>query len=173
MTGRQTRNSFLSATRLSLRRSSAPAKIRALNFRPQSTSQWQRCLPGSSPCSSLAFRGGHMAVVYGVIFAFIAAFFAVPALFPGQAPEGRVGRKRCSLFDLGHRGIATATGRASARDATILVLLLPFLILCFGIAVATIASLTCFARSLLLTIGDENGRTAYTRGITGGRAVAG
>src|SRR5689334_18160851 len=85
---------------------------------------------------SLAFRGGHMAVVYGVIFAFIGAFFAVPALFPGQAlEESRTGA--LSLFDFGHRGIATATGRASGREATILVLLLPFLILCFGIAVAT------------------------------------
>lgn len=89
---------------------------------------------------SLAFRGGHMAVVYGVIFAFIAAFFAVPALFPGQAPEESRSRA-LSLFDFGHRGIATATGRASAREATILVLLLPALILCFGIAVAIIATL--------------------------------
>lgn len=89
---------------------------------------------------SLAFRGGHMALVYGVIFAFIAAFFAVPASFPGMAShENRT--KALSLFDFGHRGIATATGRANAREATILVLLLPFLILCFGIAVATIASL--------------------------------
>jgi len=89
---------------------------------------------------SLAFRGGHMAVVYGVIFAFIAAFFAVPALFPGQVPEeNRI--SALSLFDFGHRGIATATGRASAREATILVLLLPTLILCFGIAVAIIATL--------------------------------
>ena len=90
---------------------------------------------------SLAFRGGHMAVVYGVIFAFIAAYFAIPALFPGQAPEGSR-TKALSLFDFGHRGIATATGRASALEATILVLLLPFLILCFGIAVATIAWLS-------------------------------
>lgn len=90
---------------------------------------------------SLAFRGGHMAVVYGVIFAFIAAFFAVPALFPGMAPkDGRTGA--LSLFDFGHRGIMTATGRASAREATVLVLLLPCLILCFGISVAVIASLT-------------------------------
>lgn len=81
-----------------------------------------------------------MAVVYGVIFAFIAAFFAVPALFPGQAPEESRSRA-LSLFDFGHRGIATATGRASAREATILVLLLPALILCFGIAVAIIATL--------------------------------
>lgn len=89
---------------------------------------------------SLAFRGGHMAVVYGVIFAFIAAFFAVPALLPGQAPEENRSRA-LSLFDFGHRGIATASGRASAREATILVLLLPTLILCFGIAVAIIARL--------------------------------
>lgn len=90
---------------------------------------------------SFAFRGGHMAVVYGVIFAFIAAFFAVPALFPAVARDQRR-TKPLTLFDFGHRGIATATGRATARDATILVLLLPFLILCFGIAVATIAALS-------------------------------
>jgi hypothetical protein len=89
----------------------------------------------------LAFRGGHLPVVYGVIFAFIIAFFAVPALFPRQAPkQGR--NTALSMFDFGHRGLATATGRTSARDATILMLLLPFLILCFGVAVATIASLT-------------------------------
>lgn len=71
----------------------------------------------------------------------IAAFFAVPALFPGQVPE-ESRTKALSLFDFGERGIATATGRATAREATILVLLLPFLILCFGIAVAMIAALT-------------------------------
>ena len=85
----------------------------------------------------LAFRGGHMAVVYGVIFAFIAAFFAVPALFPGMVGD-RTSTKALSWFEFNNRGIATATGRANAREATILVLLLPFLILCFGIAVAAI-----------------------------------
>lgn len=89
---------------------------------------------------SFTFRGGHMAVIYGVIFAFIGAFFAVPAAFPGMArDESRA--KALSWFEFGHRGIMTATGRANAREATILVLLLPFLVLCFGIAVATIALL--------------------------------
>src|SRR5690349_1783492 len=60
-----------------------------------------------------AFRGGHMAVVYGVIFAFIGAFFAVPALLPAMAPQGP---KALSWFEFGHAGIATATGRASARE---------------------------------------------------------
>jgi len=88
---------------------------------------------------SLAFRGGHMAVSYGVIFAFIAAFFAIPAIFPRMKPDGPA--RSLSWAMLRYKGISTATGRASATEATVLVLLLPFLILCFGIAVATIAAL--------------------------------
>ena len=84
----------------------------------------------------LAFRGGHMAVAYGVIFAFIAAFFAIPAMFPAMAPE----RKKAASWSMFRmRGIETATGRTSAGEATTLVLLLPFLIFCFGMAVAAIA----------------------------------
>ena len=85
---------------------------------------------------SLSFRGGHMAVVYGVIFAFIAAFFAVPAMFPAMAPDRK---KALSWAMFRMRGIQTATGRSSAGEATALVLLLPFLIFCFGMAVAAIA----------------------------------
>ena len=87
---------------------------------------------------ALAFRGGHMPVVYGVVFAFIGAFFAVPALFPSMAPDSH---KALSWFNFQDRGIMTATGRTSAREASILVLLLPFLIFCFGVAVAVTASL--------------------------------
>lgn len=87
---------------------------------------------------ALALRGGQMAVVYGVIFAFIAAFFAVPAIFPAMAPSSS---RALSWTTFRIRGIETATGRASAADATVLVLLLPFLILCFGIAVAAIVTL--------------------------------
>jgi len=85
---------------------------------------------------SLAFRGGHMAVVYGVIFAFIAAFFAIAAMFPAMAPSGK---RPLSWTMFRMRGIETATGRTSAGEATALVLLLPFLIFCFGMAVAAIA----------------------------------
>lgn len=84
----------------------------------------------------LGFRGGHMAVVYGVIFAFIAAFFAIPAMFPAMAPDRK---KALSWTMFRMRGIQTATGRTSAAEATTLVLLLPFLIFCFGMAVAAIA----------------------------------
>ena len=85
---------------------------------------------------SLAFRGGHMAVAYGVIFAFIGAFFAIPAIAPGMASERR---KALSWAMFRMRGIQTATGHSTSGEATVLVLLLPFLIFCFGMAVAAIA----------------------------------
>jgi hypothetical protein len=85
---------------------------------------------------SLSFRGGHMVVVYGVIFAFIAAFFAVPTMFPAMAPNRK---KALSWATFRIRGIQTATGRSSAGEAAVLVLLLPFLIFCFGMAIAAIA----------------------------------
>lgn len=88
---------------------------------------------------AFAFRTD-MAVSYGVIFAFLAAFFAVPTLFPRLVPrEGR--SKSLKWIEFREKGIATATGHASSGEATTLVLLLPFLILCFAIAVATIAAL--------------------------------
>ena len=88
----------------------------------------------------LAFRGGHMAVAYGVIFAFLAAFFAIPAIFPRSKPvETRTRALSWARFH--STGISTATGRTRATEATVLVLLLPFLILCFAIAIASIAAL--------------------------------
>lgn len=93
---------------------------------------------GFTAVLSLAFRGGHMALVYGVIFAFIGAFFAIPAIFTSVAPSKK---KALSWPTFQIRGIHTATGRSPALEATILVLLLPFLILCFGVAIAIIAAM--------------------------------
>jgi hypothetical protein len=81
----------------------------------------------------LSLRGGHMGVAYGVIIAFLMAFFAIPAVF--QQKPG------LSWAMFRHKGIRTETGRTAAQEATTLVLLLPFLILCFGVAIATIAAL--------------------------------
>ena len=87
---------------------------------------------------SIAFNG-QMAVSYGVIFAFLAMFFAVPGLLPRMAGQNRTRALKWQDFVKG--GIDTATGWASAGSATVLVLLLPFLILCFAIAIAVIAAL--------------------------------
>lgn len=87
---------------------------------------------------SLAFND-HMLVSFGVIFAFLAAFFFIPTLFPRMARDNRT--KALEWHEFASRGIDTATGRASAISATVLVLALPFLILCFAIAIASIAAL--------------------------------
>lgn len=87
----------------------------------------------------MAFRG-EMAVSLGVIFFFIAAFFAVPSLFPGLARDSR--SRALGWNEFMDKGIETATGRITGAGAAVLVLLLPFLILCFAVAVASIAAFT-------------------------------
>jgi hypothetical protein len=87
---------------------------------------------------SIAFGDG-MAVSFGVIFAFLAAFFAVPSLFPRMARDSRT--KALRWHEFLDRGIDTATGHSSAVSATVLILALPFLIFSFAIAVAIIAAL--------------------------------
>jgi len=89
---------------------------------------------------SFAFRNPELAVPWGVFVAFIAAFFIVPGLWTRMKPaESRT--KALTWTRFAEQGIDTATGRTSALEATTLVLLLPFLILCWAIAVATIAAL--------------------------------
>lgn len=88
---------------------------------------------------AFAFRNPAMAVPFGVIVAFIAAFFVIPAIFTQTGPD--VGRTQpLSWQEFRGSGIVTATGRETAVGATTLVLLLPFLILCWAIAIATIAA---------------------------------
>ena len=98
------------------------------------------CFLGFVSVRSFAFRNPNLAVPWGVFVAFIAAFFIVPGLWTRMKPEAS--RTRALTWTrFADQGIDTATGRAGAGEATILVLLLPFLILCWAIAVATIAAL--------------------------------
>ena len=87
----------------------------------------------------LAFATPGLAVPYGVFVAFIAAFFVVPGLWARMKPEDSR-TKALSWYDFREKGIDTATGRTGATEATVLVLTLPFLILCWAIAVAAIAA---------------------------------
>lgn len=86
---------------------------------------------------AMVLRGGHLVVAFGAIFAFIAAYFTVPWMFPRTA-----GKKALSWDDFSNRGLMTATGHVSARETTILVLLLPTLVFCFGLAVAILWTLS-------------------------------
>ena len=86
---------------------------------------------------AMVLHGGHLVVAFGVIFAFITAYFGVPWIFPRTA-----GKKALSWDEFSERGIMTATGHSTAREAAILVLLLPALIFCFGLSVAVLWTLS-------------------------------
>ena len=74
------------------------------------------------------------------IFAFfIIAGFALPTIWTRLAPGHR--SRNMSWSKLARQGVATATGRVTARDAAAQVLILPVLIFCWGVATVTIAAL--------------------------------
>ena len=88
---------------------------------------------------AIGFGAPGMVVPTGIIVVFIACFFAVPAVLVRTHPETRQPAMTWQRFQ--REGIATHYGPASARDATIQVLILPVLIFLFGVAVAAIAAL--------------------------------
>lgn len=71
------------------------------------------------------------------IFAFfIIAGFSLPLIWTRLAPES--GQHAMSWGRLRRDGIATLTGRVSARDAAVQVLVLPVLIFCWSVVTITI-----------------------------------
>jgi hypothetical protein len=79
-------------------------------------------------------------VIPAAIFAvFIVAGFGVPAVWTRLAPQTRGKATSWSRFQ--QEGIMTAYGRASARDATVQVLILPVLIFLWGVCAVVIAAL--------------------------------
>jgi cobalamin synthase len=96
------------------------------------------CFAGAIAVLALSFRT-NMGVSYGAIGAFLVAFCGVPVLF--VKTSGGNGSKALSWRRFRQRGIVTATGHASSGEATVLVLMLPFFIFCFAVAVTVIAGL--------------------------------
>jgi cobalamin synthase len=94
------------------------------------------CFAAAIAVLASAFKT-NMSVSYGAVAAFLVAFFAVPVLLVKTSAEN--GSKALSWRRFRQRGIATATGHTGAGEATLLVLMLPFFILCFAIAVTVIA----------------------------------
>ncbi|RGP40120.1 hypothetical protein BPTFM16_00396 [Altererythrobacter insulae] len=79
-------------------------------------------------------------VIPMAIFAiFIVGLFGVPAIWTRLAPENE--SQPLTLGKFGSAGIMTHTGRLAARDATIQMLILPVLVLLWGVAVVTIVAL--------------------------------
>ena len=79
-------------------------------------------------------------VIPMVIFTlFVVAGFGVPAIWARLAPAPR--SRQMSFAQLRRDGIATLTGRISARDASVQMLILPVIIFCWGVTTVTIAAL--------------------------------
>ena len=85
-----------------------------------------------------AFANPVLAIPMAIFVVFIIAGFGIPAIWT------RLGDNASEPQTLGEfeaRGIQTATGRLAAKDATIQVLILPVLLVVWGLTVAVIAAL--------------------------------
>lgn len=89
---------------------------------------------------SLAFRSPALAVPFGIFMVTVTAFFTVPALWARMNPADSRARS-VGWSEFLESGIDTASGHSNGGSAAVLVLMLPFLILCWSVAVAIIAAL--------------------------------
>ncbi|MEO6580940.1 MAG: hypothetical protein ABIN83_07290 [Sphingomicrobium sp.] len=78
-----------------------------------------------------------LVVPMAINFIFLAAFFGVPTLFVRAAKDGK---RPLGWAEFMERGIETATGHSSGREATVLALVLPFFIFCWAIAIVAIVA---------------------------------
>lgn len=88
---------------------------------------------------ALGFSSPGLAIPMAIFVVFIVAGFGVPAIWTRLKP-GNSGRQM-SLDRLMRRGIATNTGHLAGRDAAVQMLILPVLILAWGVVTVTIAAL--------------------------------
>jgi len=88
---------------------------------------------------AFGFAAPAMVVPTGIIAVFIAMFFAVPAMWVRMKPANP--QRATSWARFRQHGIQTFYGRSTAAAATMQVLILPALILVWGLAVVTIAAL--------------------------------
>jgi hypothetical protein len=88
---------------------------------------------------ALGFGSPGLVLPMMIIVIFIAMFFGVPAQWVRMKPANP--RRALGWDRFLREGIMTATGRLPARDAAIQVLILPLLILAWGMIVVTIAAL--------------------------------
>jgi hypothetical protein len=88
---------------------------------------------------AIGFQTREMIVPMGVFIAYIVMAFGVPSVWARMRPEND--SKAIDWFRFREQGIVTMTGPTSAKDATAQVLILPVLILFWGIGTAMIAGI--------------------------------
>lgn len=89
---------------------------------------------------ALGIQSPGLIIPMAVCIWFTAAFYVVPMLWTRTSPQD--GSKAMSMGELERNGIITHTGLCSGRDAVVQTLILPALVLGWGIATVTIAALT-------------------------------
>jgi hypothetical protein len=85
-----------------------------------------------------AFANPVLAIPMAIFVVFIIAGFGVPAVWTRLA--GNTSEPQ-TMGEFEAKGIMTNTGRLTARDATIQVLILPALLVIWGLAIAVIAAI--------------------------------
>ena len=96
------------------------------------------CYLGFLMIVGTAFANPVLAIPLAIIVLLIVAFFGVPAIWTRL--KGNVSEPQ-AMGEFESRGIMTNTGRLSAGEASAQVLVLPVLLVCWGIAVAVIAAI--------------------------------
>ncbi len=86
-----------------------------------------------------AFASPGLIIPMAVCVTFIIGIFGVPAAWTRIAPDSI--KRPMGWNQFANRGIATLTGRLSAGEATVQILILPVLVVMWAFAVATIAAL--------------------------------
>lgn len=96
------------------------------------------CYLGFLAIVGSAFANPGLAIPMAVIVLLIAAFFGVPAIWTRLKENAS---RPATQGEFEAHGIMTLTGHLSAGEASAQVLVLPVLLVCWGLAVALIAAL--------------------------------
>lgn len=86
---------------------------------------------------AVGFANPGLAVPMVINAIFLTAFFGIPILFVRAVHDEK---RSLGWSEFMERGIKTASGHSSGRDATTLVLLLPLFIFCWAIAIIVIVA---------------------------------
>lgn len=96
------------------------------------------CYLGFLAIVGSAFANPELAIPMAIFVVFIVAGFGVPAIWTRLAGNASA---PATLGEFGLKGIMTNTGRLAPKDATIQVLILPVLLVAWGLAIAVIAAI--------------------------------
>ncbi len=97
------------------------------------------CFLGFLLITGLAFANPVLIIPMAIFVFFIVAGFGIPTIWAKLAPE--TDSKALSWARFQRDGIQTLTGKTTAFQASVQVLILPVLILVWGLAVVTIAAI--------------------------------